>query len=376
MLILAIETSCDETSVAVVRDGRVVLSNVIASQIATHAPTGGVVPEVAAREHIKVMMPVLRQALAETRDFAVIKTGLTWDDIDAIAVTKEPGLVGSLVVGRMTAAALAFALDKPLIEVNHVHGHMYSTWLFDGPTLSKAEPDDERRVRAESGVPKEASKPEFPVLILTVSGGHNELVLMRGHGNFEVLAETVDDSAGEAFDKVARLLGLGYPGGPAVEDRAKLGNPAAVKFPIALRHEKNFSFSGLKTAVFYYLKENAARLNDEVFVNDVAASFQEAVVSALVEKLMQAVTKFRPKEVHLTGGVSANRFLRGRIEEELSRCALVRVADLLSGRAPLFRFPVKMEYCTDNAAMIGAAAYFGSVFPGPLHAPELENHAL
>ncbi len=319
MRLLAIETSCDETSVAVVEDGRKVLSNVIASQIAKHAQTGGVVPEVAAREHIAAMMPVLKQALDEA--------GVTWAEIDAIAVTKEPGLVGSLVVGRMTAAALAFAMNKALLEVNHVHGHMYANWLGDGP------------------------EPEFPVLILTVSGGHNELVLMRGHGDFEILAETVDDSAGEAFDKVARLLGLGYPGGPAIEERAKSGNPKAVDFPVALRKEKNFSFSGLKTSVFYYLKENAARLSEETFVNDVAASFQEAAVTALVEKLLQAVRELGVKEVHLSGGVSANRFLRGRIEEELSRVV----------NAPLFRFPQKMEYCTDNAAMIGAAGYFESL---------------
>lgn len=318
MRILAIETSCDETSVAVVEDGRKVLSNVIASQIAKHAATGGVVPEVAAREHISAMMPVLRTAMKEAR--------VSWEEIDAIAVTKEPGLVGSLVVGRMTAAALAFSMDKPLIPVNHVHGHMYANWLGEG------------------------EEPEFPIVILTVSGGHNELVLMRGHGDFEILAETLDDSAGEAFDKVARLLGLGYPGGPAIEERARLGNPEAASFPVALRREKNFSFSGLKTSVFYYLKENEARLGDESFVNDTAASFQEAVGTALVEKLMAAVKKWKPKEVHLSGGVSANRYLRGRIEEELSA---------VKG-APLFRFPAKMEYCTDNAAMIGAAGYYES----------------
>lgn len=316
MKLLSIETSCDETSVAIVEDGRKVLSNVIASQIAKHALTGGVVPEVAAREHISAMMPVLKQALAEA--------GVSWEEIDGIAVTKEPGLVGSLVVGRMTAAALAFALDKPLFEVNHVHGHMLSSWLGEGEA------------------------PQFPILILTVSGGHNELVLMRGHGDFVILAETVDDSAGEAFDKVARLLGLGYPGGPVIEERAALGNPAAVSFPIALRKEKNFSFSGLKTSVYYYLKANESRLSDDSFVNDVAASFQEAVLTALVEKLMAAVEEWKPCEVHLTGGVSANRALRGRIEAELSRL----------DRAPLFRSPVKMEYCTDNAAMIGAAGFF------------------
>jgi N6-L-threonylcarbamoyladenine synthase len=315
MLLLAIETSCDETSVAVVRDGRDVLSNIIASQIAKHLETGGVVPEVAAREHIKVMLPVVKQAMKEAN--------VTWADIDAIAVTKEPGLVGCLIVGRITAAALAFAQNKPLIEVNHIHGHMYSTWL---------EADGE---------------PQYPIMTLTVSGGHNELVLVKGPGDFELLGETVDDAAGEAFDKVARLLGLGYPGGPVIEKRAALGKPV-VDFPIGLPHEFNFSFSGLKTAVLYYLKENEARLGEEEFVNDAAASFQKAATDALVQKLMKALRGHDVKEVHLTGGVSANKFLRGRIEEELAKLP----------KAPVFRHPKKMSYCTDNAAMIAAAAYF------------------
>lgn len=327
MLILSIETSCDETSVALVRDGREVLSNVIASQIAKHTETGGVVPEVAAREHIKVMMPVLRQAMNEAK--------VTWKDIDAIAVTKEPGLIGSLIVGRITAETLAFAHDKPLINMNHIHGHMYAPWL-----LGEAEPKDSRRASD--------SIPEYPILVLTVSGGHNELVLMEGPGKFKLLAESVDDAAGEAYDKVARLLGLGYPGGPAIEKRAALGNAQAVKFPIALPKDKNFSFSGLKTSVLYHLKENEKRLGEEAFVNDVAASFQEAVVSALVTKLMKNVRTHKPKEVHLTGGVSANKALRARIEQELSKLS----------KAPLFRVPARMSYCTDNAAMIGAAAYW------------------
>ncbi len=329
MNILSIETSCDETSVAIVRNGREVLSNGIASQIAEHMKTGGVVPELAAREHMKAMIPVLREALT----IAEIKS---WDEIDAIAVTKEPGLMGSLVVGRMTAAALAFAKDKILLEVNHIHGHLYAPWLY----ASK-----------KSAPPIEApSEPQFPILTLTVSGGHNELVLIRGHGDFEILAETLDDSAGEAFDKVARLLGLGYPGGPFIEERAQQGNAKAIPFPIALRKETHFSFSGLKTSVLYLLKENAHRMTDEHFVNDVAASFQEAVVMALLEKLLRAVERYAPKEVHLTGGVSANRYLRERIQEKLS----------LLPEPPLFRWPAKMEYCTDNAAMIAAAAYFTS----------------
>lgn len=315
MLILSIETSCDETSVAVVRDGRETLSNVIASQIAKHAETGGVVPEVAAREHIKVMMPVLNRAMEEAK--------VTWDDIDAIAVTKEPGLIGSLIVGRITAHALAFAKDKALINVNHIHGHMYSTWL-ETETL-----------------------PQYPILTLTVSGGHNELVLVEGPGQFKLLAESVDDAAGEAYDKVARLLGLGYPGGPVIEKHALLGKPI-YDFPIGLPREDNFSFSGLKTAVLYHVQENADKLQDETFINDTAASFQKAAVEALVLKLLRGLEKHDVKEVHLTGGVSANKALRARIEEAMAK----------RPNPPTFRHPKRMSYCTDNAAMIAAAAYF------------------
>ncbi len=316
MKILAIESSCDETAAAVVEDGVKVYSNVIASQIAIHQATGGVMPEVAAREHIKVIMPTI--------ELAISQAGVSWNEIDAIAVTKEPGLIGSLIVGRITAAAVAFAKDKPLIEVNHIHGHMYAGWL-ESETL-----------------------PEFPILILTVSGGHNELVLMRGHGEFEILGETIDDAAGEAFDKIARLLKLGYPGGPIIEKTAVLGNSKAVKFPRALKGDYDFSFSGLKTSVLYHLQANEAKLDNPSFVADVAASFQSAVIDSLVEKLMKGVVEFSPKEIHLSGGVSANKALRGEIESQLKK--LKNVAH--------FRVPKKMSYCTDNAAMIGAAAYF------------------
>jgi N6-L-threonylcarbamoyladenine synthase len=328
MKILAIESSCDETAVAIVENGRKVLSNVIASQVKMHAKTGGVVPEVAAREHIKAMMPVLKSAMEEA--------GVSQDDIDAIAVTREPGLIGSLVVGRITAAALSFAWDKPLIEVNHIHGHIYANWL-----------------ETETEV-------EFPLITLTVSGGHNELVLMRDHGNFELLGETVDDSAGEAFDKVARLLNLGYPGGPAIEECAKSGNPEAFKFPIGMKNDKDFSFSGLKTAVFYALKDNPAILDDNQSVSDVAASFQKVVVDALLCKLMRAVRKYSVKEVHLSGGVSANSYLRKRVEEELGAVCGERDGSEPScdGHAPRLRFPKKLSYCTDNAAMIGAAGFY------------------
>ncbi len=316
MKILAIESSCDETAAAIVEDGMKVHSNVIASQIPAHAKTGGVVPEVAAREHVSVILPVIQKALDEAE--------LTWEDIDAIAVTQEPGLLGSLIVGRITAQALAFARDLPLIKVNHIHGHMYSSWL--GST----------------------HPPQFPILTLTVSGGHNELVLQKSHDEKIVLGESIDDAAGEAFDKVARLLKLGFPGGPIIEERAKAGNPAAVDFPRAAMEGYDFSFSGLKTAVLYYLQKNESELENEVFVNDVAASFQQAVIDALVQKLMLAVQDHRPAEVHLTGGVSANRTLRGHIEEALSHLE----------NPPLFRHPRSLAYCTDNAAMIGAAAFF------------------
>lgn len=311
MKILAIETSCDETCCAIVEDGWKVHANVVASQIPVHQLTGGVVPEVASREHMKVMMPVAERALEEAE--------MDWDAIDAVAVTKEPGLIGSLIVGRMTAAALAFAKDKPLIEVDHIHGHLYSNWLG------------------------REDAPEFPVLSLTVSGGHNELVLMRGHGDFELLGETLDDAAGEAFDKVARLLGLGYPGGPAIEKCALEGDDRAVNFPVPNMEGYNFSFSGLKTAVLYYLKENESRLEDSQFVSDVAASFQRVAVETLVKKLMKAAEEHELKEIHLAGGVSANKALRARVQEACPNA--------------LQRHPETIRYCTDNAAMIGAAGF-------------------
>lgn len=316
MKILAIESSCDETAAAVVEDGVKVLSNVIASQVAIHQATGGVMPEVAAREHIKVIIPTVEKALADA--------GCSWEEIDAIAVTKEPGLIGSLIVGRISAAALAFAKDKPLIEVNHIHGHMYANWLGC------------------------ESPPAFPILILTVSGGHNELVLMEGHGKFSLIGETIDDAAGEAFDKVARLLGLGYPGGPAIEKAALNGNSSAVEFPRGMKKSKDFSFSGVKTSVLYYLQKNESRLADSQFISDIAASFQECATDMLVEKLISAAKKYAPKEIHLSGGVSANKYLRVKIKHEVEKLS----------KPAVFRVPQKMSYCTDNAAMIGSAAYF------------------
>ncbi len=315
LMILAIETSCDESAVAIVEQGTKVHSNVIASQIDIHSLTGGVVPEVASREHMKAILPTLREAFKEAK--------LDWNDITHIAVTKEPGLIGSVLVGRMSAAAFAFAMDKTLIEVNHIHGHIYSNWLDI------------------------KDSPQFPILSLTVSGGHNELIWMPKDGVIESLGRSMDDAAGEAFDKTARLLGLGYPGGPAIEKAAQKGNHLAVKFPIPKLEEYNFSFSGLKTAVLYYLQSKQNLLQDKDFIADVAASFQYAVIESLIYQLMKAVKEKKPKEVHLAGGVSANKALRSRIQIELNELSY----------PPLFRFPVKMSYCTDNAAMIGAAGF-------------------
>lgn len=315
MKILAIESSCDETAVAIVEDGWRVHSNVVASQIQIHEATGGVVPEVASREHMKKILPTIREALSVAQ--------LTWDEIDAIAVTKEPGLLGSVLVGRMTAAALAFALDKPLLEVNHIHGHLYSNWL-----------DRE-------------SAPDYPILSLTVSGGHNELAWLPKPGVIEVIGQTVDDAAGEAFDKTARILGLGYPGGPVIERTAAEGNPEAFLFPKSRLEGYRFSFSGLKTAVLYFVQEHSERVSDPAFVADVTASFQTAVIENLLHPLLKVVREKKPKEVHLAGGVSANKALRARIQEELDKLP----------NPPIFRHPERMSYCTDNAAMIASAAF-------------------
>jgi tRNA N6-adenosine threonylcarbamoyltransferase len=310
MKILGIETSCDETACAVVENGRKILANTVASQIDLHAKTGGVVPEVAAREHVLKMMPVLDECLEEC--------GCSWDEINAVAVTKGPGLVSSLIIGTETANVISYVKDKPMIPVQHITGHIYANWL---------ERDEE---------------PAFPIVILTVSGGHNEIILMRDHFDFEVLGETRDDAAGEAFDKVARILGLGYPGGPAISKIAESANGKAFDLPRSYleKGSLDFSFSGLKTAVM-----NVARDLDENSKADLAASFQEAVCDVLSDKLIMAAEKMGVKEVHLAGGVSANLRLREMIKEKLPE-------DIE------FRYPKEIHYCTDNAAMIAAAGYF------------------
>lgn len=324
-LILGIETSCDETSAAVVEDGTRILSNVIASQIDLHAQYGGVFPEVASRIHIEVITPVVQQALVDA--------GTVLDDIDVVAVTRGPGLAGSLLVGVNYAKGLVLGRDLPLIGVNHLEGHVYSLWLVER----------ERPIR-------------FPVVCLIVSGGHSEIVSITGHGEYELLGSTIDDAAGEAFDKVARLLNLGYPGGPVIERTARDGNPQAFDFPRALRGEGyNFSFSGLKTAVLRAVQPphdgkrppkgegmRADQLAPDVNVADVAASFQAAVIDVLVEKTVRSAAEYGATEIWIAGGVSANQALRQAMTE--------------ASPIPVHYPPLKL--CGDNAAMIASAGYF------------------
>lgn len=327
-IILGIESSCDETAAAVVIDGKRIASNVVASQIDLHAQYGGVYPELASRAHVEAISAVVDQAMSDA--------GISYDKLDAIAVTRGPGLVGSLLVGINYAKGLALAADKPLLGVNHLEGHVYALWL--------SEPQQEA---------------QFPALVLIVSGGHTELLLMRGHGQYERLGGTIDDAAGEAFDKIGRLLGLPFPGGPNIERSALQGNAGAFNFPRAkLDQSYDFSFSGLKTAVMREATvapsaqlrgksrrevgaEKQAMLRSDISINDLAASFQKAAVSVLVEKTARAAAAYGVKEILLTGGVSANQMLRQLMRQQ---------TDL-----PV-RYP-PLHLCTDNAAMIAAAGY-------------------
>ena len=313
MKILGIETSCDETAAAVVEDGRRLLSNVIASQTALHGRYGGVVPEVAARQHLVAMLPVVRAALAAAR--------CRPQEIDAIAVTYGPGLAGTLLVGVSVAKALAYTWEKPLAGINHLEAHLYANWI------------DEEDSRSEP--------PPFPLLGLIVSGGHTDLVLMEDHGKLRRLGRTRDDAAGEAFDKVARLLGLGFPGGPAVE-RAAAGIPApsGVKLPRAWLGESNdFSFSGLKTAVLHLTRGERGPVPP---VGETAAAFQDAVVDVLAGKTARAARREGVRAVLLSGGVAANGPLR----------------EALAKRSPVPLYVPSRALCTDNGAMIGACAYY------------------
>lgn len=325
--ILAIETSCDETAAAVVAEGRHLLSNVVASQIELHSRYGGVFPEVASRQHVLAIQPVIEQALAEAA-IAHIR------EVDALAVTYGPGLAGSLLVGVNAAKGLAFASGLPLLPINHLEGHVYSNWL-ELPGKTTPVPDD-----------------AFPALILIVSGGHTDLILMTDHGSYQRLGSTLDDAAGEAFDKVARLLNLGFPGGPAIQRVAQTGNPQRFHLPRPLMQGENqrfnFSFSGLKTAVLNLvrqLEQQGTDLQSPAVVADLAAAFQQVVADVLVAKTADAAVTFGVRQVCICGGVSANAQLR--------QVAQQRFAEL---NLPLHIPPLVL--CTDNAAMIGAAAYY------------------
>ncbi len=335
--ILGIETSCDETAAAVVVDGQTIRSNVVASQVDLHAQYGGIFPEIASRAHIESIYPVVDQALHEA--------GVSLGDLDAVAVTRGPGLAGSLVVGVNMAKGLALSRDIPLLAINHLEGHVYSLWLA-GPEY--------RFTPGEADPPGEVVPIEFPVVVLIVSGGHTELVLMTGHGEYRRLGGTLDDAAGEAFDKVGRLLGLPYPGGPSIQKASEGGAPTAFDLPrVWLRGNQgeqnyDFSFSGLKTAMLRtiqalqpgYQPDDA--LPPDFPVADLAASFQAAVVDVLVGKTVRAAQEHGATEIFIAGGVSANTALRA---------TMIGRADLPVRVPPLF-------LCTDNAAMIAAAGHF------------------
>ncbi len=314
MRVLGIESSCDETAAAVVENGRVIQSSVIASQVDLHAQFGGVYPELASREHVKAVHATVKEALQQAH------MGL--NDLDGIAVTRGPGLAGSLVVGVNLAKGLALSADLPIVGVNHLEGHLYSAWLYQAGS-------------------KPSPEPKLPLLALLVSGGHTELVFMRDHLQYETLGGTSDDAAGEAFDKVARLLELGYPGGPSIQKAAMQGNPRAFNFPVARLSEPwNFSFSGLKTSVLRTVEEFKSA-NKPVPTADIAASFQAAVVRALFEKTIAAAREFKAREIIVAGGVSANKALREAFRSQTE-----------------FRVHIPhINLCTDNAAMIAAAGY-------------------
>jgi len=307
-VILGIETSCDETAAAIVVDGRQVLANVVSSQVDLHARYGGVVPEIAGRAHESLLTPVIAEAMVEA--------GLTDDDIDVVAATHGPGLIGSLLIGVSAAKALALGWGLPFIGINHHEAHLYAA-LIEEPEM------------------------EFPLVVMLVSGGHTMLIEFQDHGRYKLLGATVDDAAGEAFDKVARYLGLGYPGGPVIDRLSQEGDPNAIKFTPPMRNEGlNFSFSGLKTAVVNYVRQHP-----DVETADVAASFQSAVVDVLTHKARKAAREIGAKGICLAGGVAANSELR---EKTLDMCVEDGIQGFLPSRA----------MCTDNAAMVAATAWW------------------
>ncbi|NMO75926.1 tRNA (adenosine(37)-N6)-threonylcarbamoyltransferase complex transferase subunit TsaD [Niallia alba] len=323
VIIMGMETSCDETAVSIVKNGTEILSNIVASQIESHKRFGGVVPEIASRHHVEQITLVIEEALSQA--------GITYEEIDAIAVTEGPGLVGALLIGVNAAKAISFAHDIPLVGVHHIAGHIYANRLVDNL--------------------------EFPLLALVVSGGHTELVLMKEHGHFEVIGETRDDAAGEAYDKVARTLNLPYPGGPHIDRLAGEGNPKAVKLPRAwIEGTYDFSFSGLKSAVINTV-HNAEQRGEVIRPEDLAASFQESVVDVLVSKTVEAAEEYQVKQVVLAGGVAANNGLRTALMDKFKEMDSVKLT-----------IP-PLSLCTDNAAMIAAA---GTIFYEKGHRAELD----
>jgi tRNA N6-adenosine threonylcarbamoyltransferase len=313
--ILAIESSCDETACAILENGRALLSSTVASQMEMHARYGGVFPEVASRQHVLSIIPVVEQTL--------VASNLALKDIDALAVTRGPGLAGSLVVGMNMAKGLALGTGLPLVGVNHLEGHIYSSWVYN----------------AGESIP---SEPQFPLMALLVSGGHTELNLMTDHLTYKRLGSTLDDAAGEAFDKVGRLLGLPFPGGPSIQKAAESGDPHRFKFTRArLDSPYDFSFSGLKTAVLYEVN-NLKKKGNTLPVEDLAASFQATAVDILFNKTIKAARDFNAKEILVAGGVSANRALRNAFQSQTE----------FKVNIPAF------SLCTDNAAMIAAAGYY------------------
>lgn len=383
--ILGIESSCDETAAAVVEDGRRLLSNVVNSQIDIHKAYGGVVPEVAARSHLEVINPVIDQALEQA--------GCTWDDIDGIAVTYAPGLIGSLLIGTLSARTLALIKNKPLYPIHHVEAHVYANFIVENSLESEqshsfdkhlqpevesaSKPDfkpgakpfaDTRAAASESSkLSLPQTQPTFPMLALIVSGGHSQLVMFRGHGDYELLGQTQDDAVGEAFDKVAKIIGLPYPGGPSIAEAAKHGDPSAYQFPIAhMQSPYDFSFSGLKTAVLRAVQREVGKdftfpshelpgLLNDVKRNDFAASFQYTAVKTLVQTTVKAFHDFSPASVVIAGGVAANQELRRQLRDQL---------------------PIDIQYapiqlCTDNAAMIGTLGYYYAKGHAPVSPFEL-----
>ena len=376
MKVLGIESSCDETAAAVVEDGTRLLSNVVHSQIDIHAEYGGVVPEVAARSHLEVVLPVIEKALTDA--------ACTWDDIDAIAVTYAPGLVGSLLVGSLAARTLALLKNKPLYPIHHVEGHVYANFITQiapaqRSTTSAAETSaarvsddasstETRREAVEAGDGVEELGPSFPLLSLIVSGGHSQLVLFRKHGDYELLGQTQDDAVGEAFDKVAKIIGLPYPGGPSVASAAERGDPKRFAFPKArMQNPYDFSFSGVKTAVLRAVQAEVGvaydfpshqlpeRVSDTLRA-DVAASFQHIAVETLVDKAEKAFHDYSPASVVIAGGVAANQELRRQLSERL----------------PIAIDYAPMNLCTDNAAMIASLGYFYAQGNEPTDPRDLE----